>query len=220
MFLLAQWADYLRTWKDARDRSDVLLARYEALIADLPGEMRRLFDFLQWDVPDGVLRAVAEDNAFENRAGRNRGDENEFSHRRKAIAGDWRNHFDRALGQLFENAFPGLLTDLGYEENNGWWRTLQSSVPVAKIDPDRQRSRLLAVLEEHENELAAVRLAADERLRDVERLHVQLREQASAADERLADILSREMARQELESSVAWRCGFRPLRAIASLFRK
>ncbi|MFN0102901.1 MAG: sulfotransferase domain-containing protein [Bryobacteraceae bacterium] len=318
MFLLAQWAEHLRTWKDAGEFSNVLLARYESLIGGLPGELRRLLNFLNWDVPDEVVDAVAAENAFEKRSGRKPGDENEFSHRRKGIAGDWRNHFDRDLGRLFEDAFPCLLTELGYEERTDWWRALPESIAAPVDNPERQRSRLLAVLKEHETELAAVRLAAEERLRDVhilhaalhdatsesddrlrnvELLHAELTEQThasgerqrtlatlsgevkellqrhespqarialirnihrqlaslmekqritqqaaearlervttqigslqrqlriaqQAADERLADIVARESALQELESSFAWRLGFRPVRALFSLVRK
>ena len=60
-------------------------------------------------------------------------------------------------------------------------------------------AHLLGTLEEHEKELAVVRRAAEERLRDVEWLHAQ---------------------RKQLESSLTWRYGIRPIRAITSLFRK
>ena len=220
MFLLAQWAEYLRSWKKDCLGSNVILTRYESLLVDLPGELRRLFEFVEWDVPSSVVEAVAADNTFERRSGRRPGDENEFSHRRKGIAGDWRNHFDRDLGELFENAFPGLLTDLGYEESAEWWRLLPPAIFEPTANPEQQRSRLLAVLEEYENELATVRLAAAERLRDVDLLHAQLHEQTSAANERLAVILRGGTTRRELEASVAWRCGFRPVKAITSLFRK
>ena len=248
MFLLAQWAEYLRSWKNAGSVDNAILIHYESLLTDLAGELRRLFAFLDWEVPASVVEAVAAGNAFERRSGRRPGDENEFSHRRKGIAGDWRNHFDRNSGELFENAFPGLLTDLGYEVRDDWWRLLPPAILAPIGNPEQQRSRLLAVLGEYENELATVRLAAGERLRDVDLLHAQLLEQTNAAnerlavireldeqlravtaekqiarhaaDERLADILRRETARRELEESVAWRGGFRTVRAITSLFRR
>lgn len=220
MFLLTQWAEYLRSWKNAGDDANVLLTHYESLLADLPGELRRLFRFLEWDVPARVIEAVAAENSFQKRSGRRPGEENEFSHRRKGIAGDWRNHFDRGLGELFENSFPGLLTDLGYEDSNEWWHSLPSAIPAAIDRPEEQRTRLLAVLEEHEKELAAIRAAADERLRDVELMHVYLQEQKRAAEERLAVVLRLEAARRELEASLVWRWGIRPLRAVTSLFHK
>ena len=90
MFLLAQWAEYLRSWKDYADFDNVHLTRYEDLIANLPAELARLGAFLQWKVPQPVLAAIARDHSFASRAGRDPGDENPFSHRRKGIAGDWR----------------------------------------------------------------------------------------------------------------------------------
>jgi len=212
MFLLAQWAQYLRTWQSAAEFDNVYCARYETLIDDLAGELRRLFVFLGWAVPEDVIDAVAADNSFRSRSGREPGQENEFSHRRKGIAGDWRNHFDRARGELFENAFPGLLTGLGYEQSNDWWRALPETPPVTVDDPARQRSRLLAVLEEHEKELAAIRLAAEERLRDIHILHDAIHGLRGQLDARDAE-------RRALESSISWRFGFRPLRAVLSLFQ-
>lgn len=192
MFLLAQWAEYLRTWKDATEFSNVHLARYEDLIADLSGELRRLFAFLQWQVPDDVVEIVAAENSFARRSGRKPGEENEFSHRRKGIAGDWRNHFDRKLGQMFESAFPGLLTELHYESGTDWWRDLPETIERQTGDEESQRARLLAVLEEHEKELETVRVAAEERLRDVGILHDALHSEQSACQlhqRRAADLV-------------------------------
>ncbi len=301
MFLLAQWVEYLRSWKFANEFSTVYLTRYETLIEDLAGEMSRLFAFLGWEIPEDVIRTVAEENQFESRSGRKRGEENEFSHRRKGIAGDWRNHFDRRRAELFESAFPSLLVELGYETTNDWWREVPERIEERVENHAVARSRLLAVLEEHEKELAGIRIAAEERLRDVLILHDLLKEKESekaaleeelermsqvaegrshdvetlhglladaerrreeqlaiaqeeittawqAAEERLsevealrreqerqgaqlaeaertaaarlADILKREGERRELEASFSWRFGFRPVRALGSMFRR
>lgn len=182
MFLLAQWAEYLRSWKRAGEFANVHLARYETLIADLPGELARLCAFLQWRVPQPVLDAIAESHSFASRAGREPNDENPFSHRRKGIAGDWRNHFNRATAQLFETVFPGLLTDLGYETANDWWESVAEFVPDTPMDPEEQRRKLLSVLSEYEAELAVTRVAAEERLRDVHLLHEALAERNRAIE--------------------------------------
>ena len=183
MFLLAQWAEYLRSWKRAGEFANVHLARYETLIADLPGELNRLCAFLDWRVPQGVLEAIAESHSFSNRSGRKPGYENPFSHRRKGIAGDWRNHFNRPTARLFETVFPGLLTELGYEGSDNWWERIPEFTPDIQNDPADQRSKLLAVLSEYETELAVTRVAAEERLRDVHILHEAIAEQNRKIEE-------------------------------------
>jgi len=161
MFLLAQWSEYLRTWKDAHQFPNVYCTRYEWLLSDLAGEMRRMFAFLDWEIPDAVIQQVADDNAFAARSGRPSGVENEFSHRRKGIAGDWRNHFDRILGELFEATFPDLLTSLEYEQTCDWWRELPAANEAAsKTEPKQEH--LLGVLAEHQQELSGLRSAVEQ----------------------------------------------------------
>lgn len=48
-----------QNWWDERDRSNVLLVHYLDLKADLPGEMRRIADFLEIDVPNDMLLELA-----------------------------------------------------------------------------------------------------------------------------------------------------------------
>ena len=215
MFLLAQWAEYLRSWKGYADFDNVHLTRYEDLIANLPAELARLGAFLQWKVPQSVLAAIARDHSFASRAGRDPGDENPFSHRRKGIAGDWRNHFNRDTAGLFEDVFPGLLTDLGYESANTWWQSVPASIPSTSMEPEEQRKKLLAVLGEYETELAVTRIAADERLRDVLILHDAIAEQNRTIESLTAQLA----AADEVKHSLAWRYGYRPLRLLSSLIR-
>lgn len=199
MFLLAQWAEYLRSWNRAPEFDNVLLARYEDLIAGLPAELARLFSFLHWNVPQSVINAIAQDNAFAARAARPAGQENLFSHRRKGIAGDWRNHFNRDLARLFEEAFPGLLTELNYESQNDWWQSVPAALPELKTDPVLQHANLLSVLAEFEKELAITRTAAEERLRDVLILHEAIAERDKALDATLSRCskLERQLSRSQ-----------------------
>ncbi len=215
MFLLAQWSEYLRSWKGAADFENVHLTRYENLIADLPGELARLCDSLHCHAPQSALDAIARDHSFAARAGRQPGDENPFSHRRKGIAGDWRNHFNRETAHLFEDIFPGLLTDLGYESATTWWQSVPESIPSASMEPEQERAKLLAVLTEYETELAVTRIAAEERLREVLILHDAIAEQKRSI-EALTALLA---AADEVKHSFAWRYGYRPLRLLSSLIR-
>jgi hypothetical protein len=196
MFVLAQWVDYLRSWRDTGSIDTVCVCRYESLVDDLAGELSRVFAFLRWPIPSDIVLRVAAYHSFASRTGRQPGEENYFSHRRKGIVGDWRNHFDRSAGECFEHLFPTLLSDFGYEATAGWWQHLPSAIPPRAVTPEDERARLMAVLQEYEQEVAVVRVAAAERL---------------------AALLSEREDRRMLERSIAWRFGFRPLRAVIGL---
>lgn len=43
---------------------------------------------------------------------------------RKGIIGDWRNHFNRRLGEIADDLFNPLMLELGYETNPDWWKEL------------------------------------------------------------------------------------------------
>lgn len=143
---------FYRSWSNPQDDS-VLLVRYEDLIKDEHGEFARIVEWAGWAVPGNVLRRVVNQLSFAQRSNRLPGDTDIFSHHRKGIAGDWKNHFDRDLGQLWEQCLPGFLQAIGYEDDSDWWRRLpEQEVPTARGSlqglPDeytvlRKRNKLL-----------------------------------------------------------------------------
>jgi aryl sulfotransferase len=56
---LSFW-DHVQSWWDERHRPNVLLLHYANLIADLPGEMRRLVEFLQIEVDEARLPSLVQ----------------------------------------------------------------------------------------------------------------------------------------------------------------
>lgn len=52
--------------------------------------------------------------------GRQQGQTDENSHYRKGKAGDWENHFTPAIKEAFKERFPGMVTALGYADNEDW----------------------------------------------------------------------------------------------------
>lgn len=64
---------------------------------------------------------IAWRNRFQARAaGRKVGEENRASHFRKGQPGDWRNHFNEEHKHRFQQLYPTLLTNLGYESSTSW----------------------------------------------------------------------------------------------------
>ena len=172
MFLMTQWAERLRTWGGFASETTLVIT-YGRLIASPAESFGRVFEFLGWPIPEPTLQSVLDEHAFTTKTGRQPGQENRFSHWRKGVAGDWKNHFSRDTGRIFEESFPGLLTDLGYESCVDWWKELAESLPRAPAP--NATADLLSVLEQHQDELAVVRAAADERLKQLEEADAEMR---------------------------------------------
>jgi Sulfotransferase domain len=114
-----------RTWLNQPGLKTYHSTRYERLVENSVAEFGAIFEFFGWEIPNALLRDVIAREAFEVRSGgRPRGVTSEVSHYRRGVAGDWREYFDRALGELFERSYPGALVDLGYETENSWFESL------------------------------------------------------------------------------------------------
>ena len=173
---------FYRTWAGAQE-GDARIIRYEDLIVDQLGEFSRLLEWLGWQVPRDILAAVVDRLSFTVRSGRTPGNADMFSHYRRGVAGDWRNYFDRSHGELWEQLYPGLLTELGYETTDDWWRVLPDSKlrPESLPPPDgleklrRRNQALEADLIAKEAEIQLLNKACVERLALIERLEAKLK---------------------------------------------
>lgn len=194
MFAFSSWSDRLRPWSRTKLYRNAFVTTYCNLVDDQLGEFARIFDFLGWKIPAATLSAVLAENDFTARTGRARGDENVFNHRRKGQPGDWRNHFDIETGRVFEESFPRLLIDLGYEQSVDWWQAL-SGGNIQSTPEQLEHGQWLSVLEEFSRELEVVRTAAAERLEVIQALtkevankRIELEGYRFAAAERLRDV--------------------------------
>lgn len=71
-------------------------------------------------IPREFLDKVIERQAFQKLAGRTKGQEDQKSHYRKGVAGDWINYLQGANKDLFKQRWGQLLVDLGYEKDPNW----------------------------------------------------------------------------------------------------
>lgn len=204
----------MSSWFGQSQDARLLETSYEALLADTAGILQRIFDFLGVTLKPGWLERMVDEQSFEVRCGRKPGEENRFSHYRKGIAGDWRNHFSRETGEIWETAMPGLLVKSGYESDSFWWKDLPSCVEPEPPSPSLAAPEIdilqRRITELYEEKIQLQRMAED-RLWKVSSLHeeaLQLRRQceekqawieAHQGDTELA-VLRREL---ELQSRVA-----------------
>lgn len=69
----------------------------------------------------GALMRILHRLSFNRLSGgRKPGQTDESSHYRKGKAGDWENHFTPEVKAAFKERFPGMVTQLGYAENEDW----------------------------------------------------------------------------------------------------
>jgi len=98
--------------------------KFEDLIANPMEEFTEIFSHLQI-IPNLLskedLRAIIEKYSFERLSnGRTQGEENVYSHYRKGIAGDWKNHFSEQHIERFKKLFNPILIKTGYKTDENW----------------------------------------------------------------------------------------------------
>lgn len=103
--------EHIRRWWEIRDLPNVLLVHFNDLKQDLPGQIRRVADFLEIDVPRDRWDAVVEHCTF-----------------------DWmKRHAERSapLGGIFWDGGAATFINKG---SNGRWREVLSPEDVAAYE--------------------------------------------------------------------------------------
>lgn len=115
------WHQHIQDWSD---RPQVARVSYEELRGNTANVLIRILGELNTN-PDHQAASLAADRwAFETTSGRAPGEEDRRSFQRKGIAGDWRNHFSREAGEIFDAVAGDTLVRLGYADDRDWYRTL------------------------------------------------------------------------------------------------
>lgn len=109
-------AELQLSWTEESER----LYRYEDLMADTFGQLKRLFSELRLPCSDKKLRAVVEKHSFEKRFRRELGKEDVRSHGRQGSPGDWKRRFSPRLAEAFAQRYGSVLVATGYEKDNSW----------------------------------------------------------------------------------------------------
>jgi lipopolysaccharide transport system ATP-binding protein len=114
---IAHIAAIQRSWWESGEP----LVRYEDLLEHDDEILARvLLDECGLPLPRARLQAIIRRCRFEALTGRARGQEDVYSHERKGIAGDWRNHFTDRVRSAFKARFGKLLIATGYTSDGRW----------------------------------------------------------------------------------------------------
>jgi len=100
-------------------RADLTL-RYEEMLEDDIASFKKIVGLSGRKISDTKLKNVVINNRFANVTGRKRGEEDQSSHFRKGVSGDWQNYFDDTLKQAFKEKYAHVLIETGYEKDDIW----------------------------------------------------------------------------------------------------
>ena len=122
LYMIDEWLPGCARIQESWLRSGERLIRYEDLLErDLEILEPLLLDEAGLPVSPERFRAVVLVNRFENvTRGRRRGQEDVAAHERKAVPGDWRNHFTKRVNEVMKAQYGELLMATGYERDVGW----------------------------------------------------------------------------------------------------
>ncbi len=104
------WA-HIQSWWDIRNVPNVRLLHYNNLKADMPGEMRRIAEFLKIDIDEERWSDIVEHCTFDY----------------------MKKHAD-TLSEVFKDAFEGGLKTFIYKGTNGRWRDVLTPGELEKYD--------------------------------------------------------------------------------------
>ena len=109
--LLPEWRDWVQGWLVNRDPEKSLVLRYEDLLKDSEMEFLKVAEF--YDLPNARVKDIVERNKFTKLRGKS-------SFYRKGSSGDWRNHFDHQISDLYKSQISSFLIEHGYESDENW----------------------------------------------------------------------------------------------------
>ncbi len=109
--LLPEWRDWVVNWLENRDPERSIVLKYEDLLKDNEKEFLRLVNF--YNLPQDKIIDIVEANKFSKVKSKS-------SFFRKGGSGDWKNHFDDRISDLFKSQIGDFLIDQKYESDRKW----------------------------------------------------------------------------------------------------
>ncbi|XP_006823353.1 sulfotransferase 1C2-like [Saccoglossus kowalevskii] len=116
------WLDHVISWRDNRDRVDVMFVTYEQMKADFQTVLSTVAEFINRPVDDETIEKVTESCEFEElrQHGKDKVaipkvfyDSKKAPFFRKGIVGDWKNHFTQEQNDAFEERIEKVLKSKG-----------------------------------------------------------------------------------------------------------
>jgi hypothetical protein len=125
---IPEWAVHVAGWLGNAPTSGLHVISYEAMVADLPEQLRRLARYLELELDAGQLQSIADRVAFDAMKSTASG-----GHVRKGAVGNWKTEMPAAVASEVTAICRPLLDLLGYENLDGG---LSSFLTQGEISPE------------------------------------------------------------------------------------
>jgi alcohol sulfotransferase len=111
---LEEYLSWCIGWLERRDPKRGAVFRYEELLRDTEGQLAKILQHFEIDLPAEHVKTIAEAHSFQEATGRQAGQEDATSFNRKGVAGDWINHFSAEHIERFRTCAGDRLERIGY----------------------------------------------------------------------------------------------------------
>jgi hypothetical protein len=109
------FCDAIESWRTEIMDKRVVLVRYEDLLSKFELVIPEILQLANMELPLQDVLKIEEKYSFYNVTNRKNGVENQNSHYRKGVSGDWRNFFNTELAVMFDKQYENACSLLGYE---------------------------------------------------------------------------------------------------------
>lgn len=121
LYLMDRWlphsAAIQRSWLD----SDAPWFRFEDLLRNPAAGIEDVFRSLDVFAPSPYVEKIVSKHSFEKLSGgRKPGEEEQGSHYRNGVSGNWREYFTSTVSDRFKRTYGDVLVRAGYERSENW----------------------------------------------------------------------------------------------------
>ena len=107
--------EWIRNWLKSRDIKNSIIVRYEDMLIDPKTVLEKIFNFLDFKIPQKKITNIIEKNSFNKITGRKRGKSDNTKFVRKGVSGEWKTIFTKEQKLQVRKIAEDVINDLGYQ---------------------------------------------------------------------------------------------------------
>ena len=126
---LQDWFDWNLGWWKYREYPNILFVKYEEMKRGLPGQVRRIMEYLNLDASDDIVFRVCQNASFQQMREdiskseffKSLVDDSVSPFMRKGQVGDWKTHFTPQINDYIDHLYSERLAGSDLHFDFEWW---------------------------------------------------------------------------------------------------